>query len=198
MIRPETNVPGRDRPDDLLHQEDQRRGQERLGPREADAIDLLLPNARLDPPCDLGSTFVGTVTAAFTARRTTRCAVACRAMKVDGGLGPNLTSHDLDSFGAAARELEEAGLLRDLDGRDEPRPVPARCCSPRRPRPRSSSAPSIAVAFARSPMTLANTANDLQAYSGGRFILGLGSQIKPHIRSASPCRGRIPRRGCGR
>ena len=40
---------------------------------------------------------------------------------------------------------------------------------------------SIAVAFARNPMTLANTAWDLQAYSGGRFILGLGSQIKPHI-----------------
>ena len=40
---------------------------------------------------------------------------------------------------------------------------------------------SIAVAFARSPMTLANTAWDLQAYSGGRFLLGLGSQIKPHI-----------------
>ncbi|MGF1596327.1 MAG: LLM class F420-dependent oxidoreductase [Acidimicrobiales bacterium] len=39
---------------------------------------------------------------------------------------------------------------------------------------------SIAVAFARSPMTLANTAYDLQAYSG-RFVLGLGSQIKPHI-----------------
>jgi probable F420-dependent oxidoreductase len=40
---------------------------------------------------------------------------------------------------------------------------------------------SIAVAFARSPMTLANTAWDLQAYSKGRFVLGLGSQIKPHI-----------------
>ncbi len=40
---------------------------------------------------------------------------------------------------------------------------------------------SIAVAFARSPMTLANTANDLQQYSKGRFMLGLGSQIKPHI-----------------
>jgi len=39
---------------------------------------------------------------------------------------------------------------------------------------------SIAVAFARSPMTLAQTAYDLQAFSG-RFILGLGSQIKPHI-----------------
>ncbi len=40
---------------------------------------------------------------------------------------------------------------------------------------------SIAVAFARSPMTLAATANDLQRFSKGRFILGLGSQIKPHI-----------------
>jgi probable F420-dependent oxidoreductase len=40
---------------------------------------------------------------------------------------------------------------------------------------------SIAVAFARNPMTLANTAWDLQTYSRGRFILGLGSQIKPHI-----------------
>jgi len=39
---------------------------------------------------------------------------------------------------------------------------------------------SIAVAFARNPMTLASTAYDLQAYSG-RFVLGLGSQIKPHI-----------------
>jgi probable F420-dependent oxidoreductase len=40
---------------------------------------------------------------------------------------------------------------------------------------------SIAVAFARSPMTLANVGYDLQAYSEGRFILGLGSQIKAHI-----------------
>ncbi len=37
------------------------------------------------------------------------------------------------------------------------------------------------MAFARNPMTLANTAWDLQTYSQGRFILGLGSQIKPHI-----------------
>jgi probable F420-dependent oxidoreductase len=40
---------------------------------------------------------------------------------------------------------------------------------------------SIAVAFARNPMTIANTAWDLQAYSQGRFILGLGTQIQPHI-----------------
>src|SRR6202162_4946005 len=39
----------------------------------------------------------------------------------------------------------------------------------------------IAVAFARNPMTLANVGWDLQSYSGGRFRLGLGSQIKAHI-----------------
>ncbi len=40
---------------------------------------------------------------------------------------------------------------------------------------------SIAVAFPRSPMVLAHTAWDLQKASGGRFILGLGSQVKAHI-----------------
>ena len=40
---------------------------------------------------------------------------------------------------------------------------------------------SIAVAFARNPMTLAVVANDLQRASQGRFVLGLGSQIEPHI-----------------
>lgn len=39
----------------------------------------------------------------------------------------------------------------------------------------------VAIAFARSPMTVAYTAWDLAAASGGRFILGLGTQVKPHI-----------------
>lgn len=39
----------------------------------------------------------------------------------------------------------------------------------------------IAVAFARSPMTLAHLAHDLNSLSKGRFILGLGSQVKAHI-----------------
>ncbi|GAB2871459.1 TIGR03617 family F420-dependent LLM class oxidoreductase [Lentzea nigeriaca] len=39
----------------------------------------------------------------------------------------------------------------------------------------------IAVAFARNPMTIATTANDLQLLSEGRFNLGLGSQIEAHI-----------------
>ena len=39
----------------------------------------------------------------------------------------------------------------------------------------------IAVAFARNPMTCAVTSWDLHRMTGGRFILGLGTQIKPHI-----------------
>ncbi len=39
----------------------------------------------------------------------------------------------------------------------------------------------IAVAFARSPMSMAVQANDLQLLSGGRLLLGLGSQIRAHI-----------------
>ncbi|MGY2877114.1 putative F420-dependent oxidoreductase [Marmoricola sp. URHA0025 HA25] len=40
---------------------------------------------------------------------------------------------------------------------------------------------SIAVAFARTPMSTAYSAYDLHRLSGGRLVLGLGSQIKPHI-----------------
>src|SRR4051812_22125770 len=39
----------------------------------------------------------------------------------------------------------------------------------------------IAVSFARSPATIAYTAWDLAAQSGGRFILGLGTQVRSHI-----------------
>jgi probable F420-dependent oxidoreductase len=40
---------------------------------------------------------------------------------------------------------------------------------------------SIAVAFARNPMNVAVLANDVQLVSGGRFQLGLGSQVRQHI-----------------
>mgnify|MGYP001818714637 CR=1 FL=1 len=39
----------------------------------------------------------------------------------------------------------------------------------------------VAIGFARNPMILANIGWDLQAISGGRFLLGLGTQIRPHI-----------------
>ena len=40
---------------------------------------------------------------------------------------------------------------------------------------------SVAIAFSRSPMEVAQTAWDLQDLSEGRFILGLGTQVKAHI-----------------
>ena len=40
---------------------------------------------------------------------------------------------------------------------------------------------SIVVAFSRNPMTTACVAHDLNAYSKGRLVLGLGSQIEAHI-----------------
>lgn len=40
---------------------------------------------------------------------------------------------------------------------------------------------SVAVAFSRTPMTLAQVAHDLNAFSNGRLVLGIGSQVKPHI-----------------
>jgi probable F420-dependent oxidoreductase len=39
----------------------------------------------------------------------------------------------------------------------------------------------IVVAFARNPMNVAAAANDIQLISAGRFQLGLGSQVRPHI-----------------
>jgi probable F420-dependent oxidoreductase len=39
----------------------------------------------------------------------------------------------------------------------------------------------IAVSFARSPANIAYTAWDLAAQSNGRFILGIGTQVKAHI-----------------
>jgi probable F420-dependent oxidoreductase len=40
---------------------------------------------------------------------------------------------------------------------------------------------SVAIAFSRSPMETAQTAWDLQDLSAGRFVLGLGTQVKAHI-----------------
>lgn len=39
----------------------------------------------------------------------------------------------------------------------------------------------VAVALSRSPVHLAHAGHDLQRFSGGRFILGIGSQVRGHI-----------------
>lgn len=53
----------------------------------------------------------------------------------------------------------------------------------------------IAVAFARSPMVTAMTAWDLASLTDGRFLLGLGTQIKPHVtrRFSMPWSAPVPR-----
>jgi probable F420-dependent oxidoreductase len=95
-------------------------------------------------------------------------------MKVDGGLG------ELAKAGAVAASLEGAGYDGAWSAETSHDPflphVAAAAATER-----IELGTGIAVAFGRSPMTLANTAWDLQLASHGRFLLGLGSQIKPHI-----------------
>ena len=53
----------------------------------------------------------------------------------------------------------------------------------------------VAIAFARTPMTVAYAANDLALASDGRFVLGLGTQVRSHVerRFAMPWSDPIPR-----
>ena len=96
-------------------------------------------------------------------------------MLVDGGLG-----FDLTKAGASAREAEEVGYDGVWSAETSHDPfLPLLLGAEATTHLELGTG--IAVAFARSPMTLAHTAYDLQEYSGGRLLLGLGSQIKPHI-----------------
>ena len=96
-------------------------------------------------------------------------------MKVDGGIG-----FDLTKAGAEAKEREEAGYSGIWTAETSHDPFfPLLLAAQATEEVELGT--SIAVAFARNPMLLANTGYDLQQYSKGRFILGLGSQIKPHI-----------------
>lgn len=96
-------------------------------------------------------------------------------MKIDGGL-----IGGLDGAAASAAALERRGYDGVLSAETSHDPfLPLLLAA--QSTERLELATGIAVAFARNPMTLAQTAWDLQAASEGRFILGLGSQIKPHI-----------------
>ena len=96
-------------------------------------------------------------------------------MKVDAGIGANL-----DNIAKAARQLEAQGFdgVRTAEMNHDPF-FPLLLAAEHTEKVELIT--SIAVAFARSPMILANIAHDLNAYSKGRFTLGLGSQIRPHI-----------------
>ena len=96
-------------------------------------------------------------------------------MKVDGGI-----SFELSKAAASAREAEAAGYDGAWTAETAHDPFLPHVLAAEHTE-RLELGTSIAVAFARNPMNLANLAWDLQSYSKGRFILGLGSQIKPHI-----------------
>jgi probable F420-dependent oxidoreductase len=96
-------------------------------------------------------------------------------MKVDGGLG-----NDLSKVPANAKEQEAAGYTGVWTAETAHDPFFPLLLGAEHTSTLELGT-SIAVAFARNPMTLANIGWDLQAYSKGRFNLGLGSQIKPHI-----------------
>jgi alkanesulfonate monooxygenase SsuD/methylene tetrahydromethanopterin reductase-like flavin-dependent oxidoreductase (luciferase family) len=97
-------------------------------------------------------------------------------MKVDGGL----ITQDLAAVPARARALEAAGYDGAVTAEIASDPfLPLALAAEHTERLELMT--SIAVAFARNPMLLANVGHDLNAYSKGRFILGLGSQIRPHI-----------------
>jgi probable F420-dependent oxidoreductase len=96
-------------------------------------------------------------------------------MKVDGALGFEMA--DAAASAAEAEEIGYDGIWAVETGHDPFFPLLLAAGATER----IQLGTGIAVAFARSPMNMASIANDLQSYSQGRFVLGLGSQIKPHI-----------------
>lgn len=87
---------------------------------------------------------------------------------------------DLPDVPALARELEAIGFdgLYTAEAAHEPF-FPLALAGEHTTRPTLFT--NIAIAFARNPMDLAQIADGMQRITGGRFVLGLGSQIRPHI-----------------
>lgn len=96
-------------------------------------------------------------------------------MFVDGPLYAQL-----GDAAAESRRLSDLGYdgLYTLEGNGDPfLPLVLAC----EHAPQLTLATGIAVAFPRNPAHIAYQAWDLQRYSDGRFMLGIGSQVKPHI-----------------
>lgn len=95
-------------------------------------------------------------------------------MKVDGGIA------GIEGAAEAARFQEEAGfngVWTPETGHDPFMPLLLAAQATEH----LELGTGIVVAFARNPMNMAMVANDIQLASKGRLLLGLGSQIKPHI-----------------
>ena len=100
-------------------------------------------------------------------------------MKLDASLG--VEGKNLRSVGDTARAAEAlgfAGLWTSETKHDAFLPLAIAADATER----IELGTSIAVAFSRSPMEVAQTTWDLQDLSEGRFILGLGTQVKAHIK----------------
>ena len=91
-----------------------------------------------------------------------------------------LTTTDLHEVPDAARAIEAAGYdgIYTFEGQHDAM-FPLLLAAEHTERVQLTTA--VVIAFARNPMTLAQSAYDLQLASRGRFNLGLGTQIKPHI-----------------
>jgi probable F420-dependent oxidoreductase len=95
-------------------------------------------------------------------------------------MGAAATGTDgLSLIAEAARNIEEwgfDGLTTPETGHDPFMP----CAIAAEHTSKVSIGTNVAIAFPRSPMTVAQIAWDLQRWSGGRFKLGLGTQVKGH------------------
>lgn len=91
----------------------------------------------------------------------------------------NLPQDDLRLIPQAARVAEAAGydVLLTAENKHDPFLPHALAALATE---RVELATSVAIAFPRSPMVVANASWDLQIASRGRFVLGLGPQIRPH------------------
>ncbi|SNQ47175.1 conserved hypothetical protein [Frankia canadensis] len=96
-------------------------------------------------------------------------------MKIDSTL-----TKDIDVTASAAREIEQAGYDGLWVGETKHDPF-LQVFQALQATENITVGTSIAIAFARTPMTTANVAYDLARHARGRFVLGLGSQVKPHI-----------------
>ena len=97
-------------------------------------------------------------------------------MKIDAALAPE-SLRDVPSLAAAAESLGFDAVWTSETQHDPF--LPLALVAEHSSRLRFGTA--IAVGFARSPTVLAHTAWDLASASGGRFLLGLGTQVRAHI-----------------
>jgi probable F420-dependent oxidoreductase len=92
----------------------------------------------------------------------------------------NVDMRSLRDVPAAARKAEELGydgVFTSQTGHDPFLPLALSAEHTQR----VTLATAVAIAFPLSPTSLAHIAWDIQALSGGRLLLGLGSQVKGHI-----------------